>query len=244
VTDLEAAGRESVGIADADGIEAVSLRRVAGTLGTGPTSLYRYIDSKDELFDLMVDAAIGEQKPPAPTRNWRADLRAIAHQYRAMTLRHPWLAMLPTTRPVLGPNSLDWLEAAHAAVDPLNLDPDAALAQIGTLLTFVRGHVVDELAESQAARQSGMNINTWLNKQSRYGDTIFTSGRYPRLTRVMADAELPHTADRFEHTFAYGLNLILTALQHHHDQREQQTGEETPRQPGESPPQAPSQHAD
>jgi len=129
----------AVRVADAEGLAAVSMRRVATELGTGTTSLYRYVDGKDELFDLMVDRAMGDGEPPVPTGDWRVDLAAVAHAQRAMMLRHPWLVRLPATRPVLGPNTLAWLEATYAAVDVPGLDADEVLAQAATLLTFVRG---------------------------------------------------------------------------------------------------------
>jgi AcrR family transcriptional regulator len=202
----------AIQVADAEGIEAVSLRRVAGELGTRATSLYRYIANKDELFDLMIDSVMGEREPPAPTGEWRADLQAIAYEHRAMALRHPWLATLPATRPALGPNSLDWLEATYASVDALGLRPDDVLTQVGTVLTFVRGHVIDELAEQQAARRSGMDMTTWLAAQEHYGEMIFNSGRYPRLSRIMLEADLPHAGDRFERAFRHGLDRILAGL--------------------------------
>ncbi|GIG55831.1 TetR family transcriptional regulator [Longispora fulva] len=204
----------AIRVADADGIEAVSLRRVAGELGTGTTSLYRYITSKDELFDLMIDSAMGEREPPAPTGDWPADLRAIAHETRAMALSHPWLATLPATRPVLGPNSLAWLEATYATMGGLGLDADETLAQVGTLLTFVRGHVIEELAEQEAARRSGMDMTAWLEAQAHYGELIFSSGRYPHLSRMMLEAETPHAGDRFERAFRRGLDLVLAGLAH------------------------------
>jgi AcrR family transcriptional regulator len=210
--DIAAAG---VRLADAEGIEAVSLRRVARELGAGTTSLYRYIANKDELFDLMIDRVMEECQPPAATGNWRADLQAIAYETRAMVLRHPWLAMLPATRPALGPNSLAWLEAAYATVDVLGLGADEVLARVGTVLTFVRGHVIEELAEQEAARRSGMDMPTWLAAQAHYGEMIIGSGRYPHLSRMMVEAELPHADDRFERAFRHGLDHILTGLAHH-----------------------------
>ena len=204
----------AIRIADTEGIEAVSLRRVAGEMGTGTTTLYRYIATKDELFDLMIDSAIGEREPPPPTGAWQADLRAIAHEHRAMVLRHPWLATLPATRPALGPNSLAWLDAAYATVDVLDLDADEVLAQVGTLLTFVRGHVLDELAEQETARRSGVDMPTWLAAQAQYGELIIGSGNYPHLSRVMIEAETPHADDRYERAFRRGLDHILTGLAH------------------------------
>jgi len=204
----------AIALADAEGIEAVSLRGVAGALGTGTTTLYRYIASKDELFELMIDGVMGEQEPPVPTGDWQADLRAVAAAHRAMALRHPWLAMLPTTRPAFGPNSLMWLEATFATVQPLDLDPDEALIQVSAVLTFVRGHVGDELAEREAARRSGMDTAAWMTAQRRYGDMIFNSGRYPYLSRIMIEAGTPHADDRFERAFQRGLDLILIGVAH------------------------------
>jgi AcrR family transcriptional regulator len=202
----------AIRVADAEGIEAVSLRRVAAELGTGTTSLYRYITSKDELFDLMIDSAIGERRPPQPTGHWQADLRAIAFENRAAALRHPWLAALPASRPTFGPNSLAWLEATFATMAPLGLEPDEVLAKVVTVLTFVRGHVLEELAEKEAARRSGLDMQSWLQEQAKYGDMIFNSGRYPHLSRIMLEAEAPHAEDRFERAFRQGLDYILAGL--------------------------------
>ncbi|MFG2715395.1 TetR family transcriptional regulator [Streptomyces goshikiensis] len=68
----------TLAVADAEGLAAVSMRRVAGDLGSGTASLYRYITSRDELVDLMVDAAQGEDPLPESTEDWRADLGAVA----------------------------------------------------------------------------------------------------------------------------------------------------------------------
>ncbi|MGW7533583.1 TetR/AcrR family transcriptional regulator [Amycolatopsis sp. NPDC054798] len=209
--DLAAA---AVRVADADGLEAVSLRRIASEMGTGTTTLYRYIATKDELLDLMIDAAFREREPPSPTGDWQADLRAIACEYRALVVRHPWLAALPATRPALGPNSLAWLDAAYATVDVLDLTADEVMAQVGTLLTFVRGHVLDELAEQETARRSGVDMRAWLEAQARYGELIIGSGDYPHLSRIMVEAETPHADDRHERAFRRGLDHILTGLAH------------------------------
>lgn len=199
----------AVRVADAEGLAAVSMRRVATELGTGTTSLYRYVDGKDELFDLMVDRAMGDGRPPVPTGNWRADLAAVAHAQRAMMLRHPWLVRLPATRPVLGPNTLAWLEATYAAVDVPGLDADEVLAQAATLLTFVRGHALEELTE----REAGSTMADWLTKQSQqYAEQVIGSGDYPHLSRMMIEAETPHAADRFDRLFARSLDHVLTGL--------------------------------
>ncbi|HWD77781.1 MAG TPA: TetR/AcrR family transcriptional regulator [Kribbella sp.] len=198
----------AVRVADTEGLDAVSMRRVAAELGTGTTSLYRYVDGKDELFDLMVDRAMGDHPPPAPTGDWQADLRALAHAQRARALRHPWLVRLPATRPVLGPNMLAWLEATYAAVDAHGVDADEVLTQAATLLTFVRGHVLEELTE----RESGGTMADWLAKQSQYGERVIGSGDYPHLSRMMVEAETPHADDRFDRLFERSLGHVLAGL--------------------------------
>src|SRR4029453_8518025 len=97
-------------------------------------------------------------------------------------------------------------------VDVLGLDADEVLARVGTVLTFVRGYVIDELAEQEGARRSGMDMPAWLAAQARYGEMIIGSGRYPHLSRMMVEAELPHAEDRFERAFRNGLDHTLTAL--------------------------------
>ncbi|MDX3006811.1 TetR/AcrR family transcriptional regulator [Kribbella solani] len=198
----------AVRVADTDGLEAVSMRRVAAELGTGTTSLYRYVDGKDELFDLMVDQAMGDRPLPVPTGDWRTDLRALADTQRARALRHPWLVRLPATRPVLGPNMLAWLEATYAAVDAPGLSADEVLAQASTLLTFVRGHVLEELAE----RESSQAMADWLAQQSRYGERVIRSGDYPHLSRMMIEAGTPHADDRFDRLYERSLGHVLAGL--------------------------------
>src|SRR6266498_4621044 len=90
----------AITIADAEGLEAVSMRRIAREVGAGAMSLYRYLDSKDELVELMMDAVEAEDPlPDKPSGEWRADLRRIAERARGILERHPWLATLAATRP-------------------------------------------------------------------------------------------------------------------------------------------------
>ncbi len=97
-------------VADADGLEAVSMRRVAAELGTGAASLYRYVETREDLLDLMTDAMGAEYELAPPTGDWLADLIACGEQARAIFRRHRWLAGLAITRPVIGPNGIGLLE--------------------------------------------------------------------------------------------------------------------------------------
>ena len=129
----------ALAIADADGLDAVSMRRVAAELGTGAASLYRYLDNRDDLLDLMVDATGAEYTFDAPTGDWLADLVAIGEQGRAIFGRHPWLAGLVIVRPVLGPSGLVLLEhvldilAGHPADIGTKLEAFAMLTALTAL---------------------------------------------------------------------------------------------------------------
>src|SRR5437868_11770395 len=103
---------EAIALLDEEGADRLTMRRLAERLGTGSTTLYWHLDTKDDVIDLAVDAIFGET--PIPKRHsddWRADLTALLTGWRATLLRHPWTAALAANRrPLLGPNFLAWME--------------------------------------------------------------------------------------------------------------------------------------
>lgn len=189
----------AVAIADRDGLEAVSMRRVAAELGTGAASLYRYVETRDELLDLMTDAVAAEYSLSAPSGAWLADLVGVGEQARAILRRHWWLAPLVITRPVLGPNGLTVLEhvldvlAAHPA------DIAAKLEAFAMLNAITAVFVQNELAGGSSAQR----------RNAAYLQYAVTSGEYPRLARLLAPAET--TADP-EDRYADILTRVLTGL--------------------------------
>src|SRR5512140_414749 len=97
----------AIALADAEGVAALSMRKVAEAVGVSPMSLYTYVPSKAELVDLMFDRVMGEAADPDPARDgWRDKLAFIARQRWALHERHPWLLDLGLHRPPLGPNVL------------------------------------------------------------------------------------------------------------------------------------------
>ncbi|EOD63264.1 TetR/AcrR family transcriptional regulator [Amycolatopsis vancoresmycina] len=205
----------AVRIADAEGIDAVSMRRIAAELGTGTTSLYRYVSKKDDVLELMGDEVLGELRDTTLPDGWRPGLCAIACLLRETALRHPWLPSLASGRANHGPNSLWWSELTLSVFDGLDLDTDEMLATLGTLSAFVLGHVLGELGDREAARRSGLTHEQWMDQQGEYGPAIMGSGRYPRLTRVMIEAQTPHAADRQDRLFEAGLERVLDGLAAH-----------------------------
>jgi AcrR family transcriptional regulator len=202
----------AVALADTQGIEAVSMRSLAVELGVGATSLYRYVARKDELIELMVDAVMGDDLEFEVRGDWREDLRSIAHGLRAMTLRHPWMAVPSAGLRNFGPNTARRYEQVLSAIDGLGLDIDEMLVMVETLDAFVRGRALEELSEQEAVRRSGLDQEQWMQTQIPYIESLIGSGRYPLLTRVVLDARAPHDPDRLEHGFDLGLERVLDGL--------------------------------
>jgi AcrR family transcriptional regulator len=201
----------AIRVADAEGLDAVTMRRVAAEIGCGTMTLYRYVPTKDHLLDLMIDATEGELGlPDVPAGDWRAGLRAVAGLQRDRLLRHPWLTTLESGRPSFGPNSLRNLERGFGMLDGLGLDIDQILVLVTTLLAFVRGAVIAELAEQEAQRRTGLNTRQWQARMAPYVATLMDSGKYPAFNRIITDAKLPHSAAH--ERFALGLDLVLDGL--------------------------------
>lgn len=195
-------------VADAEGLAAVSMRRVATELGTGTTSLYRYISSKDELFDLMVDHILGSEPLPTPTGYWRDDLRFLAQWKRRLILGHPWMAEL-SGRPAVGPNGLRVQERGLRAVDGWGLSIDEMIIIVESMDAYVHGYAVRELAEQAATQRSGQDLDAWMAAHESYAREVIERGQFPLVTRAWLDAREPHAADRAERGFHHGIDRLL-----------------------------------
>ena len=190
----------AIAIADRDGLAAVSMRRLAAELGTGAASLYRYVQTRDDLLDLMADAVAAEYQLPDPTGDWLADLVALGEQLRAILRRHSWLVALIIERPVLGPNGLGVLEyfmavlAGHAAPVQRKLEAFAMLN--GLTVSFVQHEVAGGLAAQQ--------------RVAAYIAHAVTPQQHPALAAALAQAP-PAAADPAD---SYGdiLGRVLTGL--------------------------------
>lgn len=206
--------RATIEIADADGAQAISMRRIAAKLGVGTMSLYWHVSSKQDLLDLALDAIFGEVAPPDRlSGDWRADLRAIAFLLRATLRRHPWLVSFIFGRPPLGPNGLRNIETGLSALDHLGLDTTIALGILATVNTYVVGFVMNETAEEEVRRRSGLTEAEWQVAIAPYVRRLIASNQFPHLERVIsattqADAEdLDNDA-----SFAFGLDCLLDGI--------------------------------
>jgi AcrR family transcriptional regulator len=202
--------RAAIEIADGEGVEALSMRKVAARLGSGTMSLYRYVSSKDDLIDLMVDEVMGEEDlPDEPSGGWRSELARLARRTRRVARRHPWAIRFVLARPNLGPNALRQIEYAMTAVDGLGLDVDGMLDMVSTVNAFVIGFVQAELAEEEAQRRTGLDEEQWRARMQPYLRQLLATGRYPFLERIVMEAEDFPDVDA---TFERRLALVLDGL--------------------------------
>jgi AcrR family transcriptional regulator len=199
-------------IADAEGFDAVSMRRVAARLGAGTMTLYHYVRTKDDLIALMDDALMGEVLvPDVELRgDWRAALTAIARRTRAIFVRHPWalLSMLGTPP---GPNGMRHFEQCLAAVASTPLDTAGKLELLALVDDFVFGHAL-RTGEARVRARASPKARAAFQEYAR---RQFDSGRYPQTAALFGNLS-PHAAEeqivglaREEERFESGLHALL-----------------------------------
>ncbi|WP_431941266.1 TetR/AcrR family transcriptional regulator [Nocardia grenadensis] len=174
----------AIRLADADGLAAVSLRKVAAALEVGPMRLYGYIATKEELLDLMVDTVYAEIRPTGA--GWREVLRSLAETTRQAVHRHEWFADLVGGRPQLGPHALARGEAVVAGMG--GVEVDAVMPVVDAVNAYVIGAVRREVAERRAERVTGMDERQWQAAFGPYLERTFATGRFPALATVIRDA--------------------------------------------------------
>ena len=200
-------------LADAEGLDAVTMRRVAASLGVVPMTLYTYVPGKAELLDLMLDSACARMpRTDTSGRPWRERLAAIAAENRALFEAHPWAAAVSTVRPPLGPGLIAKYEHELSALDGLGLDDVQMDAALTHLLTFVQAWA-GAAADARANRESGMDDEQWWAARAPLLARVLDPGAYPLATRVGTSAGTAHAAAYDpEHAYRFGLRVILDGL--------------------------------
>ncbi|GAA2615483.1 TetR/AcrR family transcriptional regulator C-terminal domain-containing protein [Dactylosporangium fulvum] len=201
----------AVRIADAEGIDAATMRRIAQEMGTGAMSLYRYVPKRDDLIDLMLDAVLGEiDLPERASGDWRADLSLVAHRTRGVGLSHPWQVAL-ARRPTLGPNSLRVYDFMLGALDGFGLHIDEMTSLSGMVSDYVASAVRDEIGWLDHARHTGMDRRQWMAEYvGPYVRRVVESGKYPMFNRTIREGRLSHMSP--DARFRYGLDHVLNGI--------------------------------
>jgi AcrR family transcriptional regulator len=203
--DLDRIVGAAVRVAASEGLEAVSMSRVAAELGSSTMSLYRYVAAKDELLALMIDAAFdAPAAAPSPGEGWRAGLSRWAWRYHDALRRHPWVLRVPISGPPVTPNQIAWLEDGLRSLGDTGLSEPEKLS----VILLVSGYVRNEAtlaADLGAAEQEIMPA--WGRQIARLTDPE----RFPALHAVLA-SEVVARDDDPDDEFIFGLERVLDGI--------------------------------
>ena len=162
---------------EAEGVEALSMRKVAARLGVGAATLYTYVPDKAALLALMVDEMVGQAaRPHTRPGTWREKIEAWAREDLASYRAHPWLVEV-VNGPFVGPNGFAWTDSAIRMFDGTGLSAKEALAVVEAVDGLVQGHVAKVIAADRAER--------WTDPEGRSFDTVQES--YLTTQRIKAD---------------------------------------------------------
>ena len=211
---VEDVARTAIAIADRDGLEAVTIRRVAAALGVRPMSLYTYVPGKAELLELMLDTVYRElPRGEWPGDAWRERLTAVAHDNRALFEAHPWAAAISSSRPPLGPGLMAKYEHELTALATAGLDDVQTDAALTFLLDFVRSSALAARDAQAAQRESGVTDEQWWEENAPLLARVIDPGAYPTAARVGAAAGAAQGgAYSPERAWAFGLERVLDGL--------------------------------
>jgi AcrR family transcriptional regulator len=204
--------RAAMRLADAEGLEATSMRRIAAELGAGTMTLYGYVADREALHAAMLDEALAEvELPEDHSAGWRDDLEVAARQLRGVCLRHPWVAQLLGNTPVFyAPRWLRTVEFSLAALEPFGMDVRRAAA-IGRL---VNNYVVGTtLRETSEIRVPGQDEDPAAHRAAvtAYLRQVVASGSYPafgELAQTMLDGRDLDPDENFD----IGLGCLLDGV--------------------------------
>jgi AcrR family transcriptional regulator len=209
----------AVRLADAEGLEAVSMARVAAELGFTTMSLYRYVTSKEELFQLMWNAsALGAERLVIEGDGWRQRLRTWAVIQRDMIDRHPWLTQMPMAAPPVAPNSLSFVERGLQAMDGTGLADGDKLRVLGLLSSYTLSEARMAYDALRAARAQAQAAHAQPGGEPAVPWTfdallreLVDEGTYPRLHRIAWTPGGDQQSESEE--FLFGIDLILDGVQ-------------------------------
>jgi AcrR family transcriptional regulator len=219
----------AVRIADAEGLEAISMARVAAALKFTTMSLYRYVASKDELLQLMFNAsALGAESIVLEGDDWRSRLRSWAIIQRDMLDLHPWITRMPMAAPPVAPNSLHFVERALEALDGTGLTNSEKMRGIGLISSYTlsEAKMANDAARAMAAQAEAAQAEAGTAGGPPVGDSgegppftfesllreLVDEQTYPQLYRLAWDSSPADSLSEREE-FAAGVDLILDGIQ-------------------------------
>jgi AcrR family transcriptional regulator len=208
---VERIAQTAIGIADNEGLGALSMRRVADELGFTPMALYRYVPGKWELIELMADVGVGT--PPesiAAAPDWRGRLELWSTELLRIYMGHQWVLAVPLSGLRMGPNRLDWLESALAALGGTGLTEGEMLS--AALVLDGHARTMAQIAAGMAAAQETLGADEWAPAFARMLEQVIDEERYPTLSGFLASGVFDKPAPDEEDAFGFGLSRLLDGI--------------------------------
>lgn len=198
--------RAAIALADAEGIDGLSMRRVAAQLGVTTMALYRYVSAKSDLVRQMADAVFTEHALPDPPRDWLTGLELAARRHWEMFRRHPWMARLVSLpRPLLTRGAIAQTEWMMRLLTARGHDPSTALRAVASLTGYVYGMAGQLGLDAEEEKETGLSSAEWWEVQEEHLAPFEESGDYPVLFAV------PEPPD-IDAVFDFGLRRLLDGL--------------------------------
>jgi len=203
--------RAAVTVADAEGMDGLSMRRVAAELGVGTMSLYRYIPGKAELLDLMLDHV---SRPTTaleniPEAGWRPVMELMAEETWQLCIAHPWLLQVDQGRPLLGPNALGSVELILRGLADTGLSDRVKVMVIDVVDGYVTSMVRAHVNARQAEQRTGVTDDEFWEMQAPLLIKAVESGAYPTLATLAEDTFSGTERESYE----FGLQCLLDGLE-------------------------------
>jgi AcrR family transcriptional regulator len=212
---LDGIVQAAVRIGAAEGMEAVSMSRVAAELGVSAMALYRYVPSKNDLLALLMDEVMGAPPPlPDPAeQGWRAAVSAFAWAMRTSLRRNPWVLRAPITGPPIMPNNVLWMEAGLRAMRGMGLDGGQRVSVLLLLSNFVRSEVTLLHDLESAFRAASTSEQEVLEGYGPMLASLTDAARFPELHRLLAEGVFEEADDDPDLEFVFGLERLLDGLE-------------------------------
>ena len=204
--------RAAISLADRDGIESLSMRKLGQKLGVEAMSLYNHVRNKVEMLDGMVDVVFGEIELPASGEEWRTAMRKRAVSARQALLRHPWAIGLMESRATPGPATLRHHDAVLGSLRTAGFSIDLAAHGYSILDGYIYGFTLTELTLPFSTSEGAANV-------ADVAGTImggFRPGEYPYLVEMALDRAVK-PGYKYSDEFGYGLDLILDGIKRAQD---------------------------
>ncbi|MER6474392.1 TetR/AcrR family transcriptional regulator [Streptomyces collinus] len=214
--DRERITAESVRLLDAGGLAGFSMRRLAAALNVTAMSLYWYVDTKDDLLELALDAAYGELRPPAERdgADWRAELRELATGYRELLVRHPWLSPLAGRYLNIGPHALAFSRGVQRVVRRAGLPAHRVTGAISAVSQFVYGYGTLEGQFLSRIADSGLTPDDYYQRAMDAARRDPGAVDHLQESQEIRDARGGDTvAETMDRDFAFALDLLVAGIE-------------------------------